>query len=93
MAVFAAMNLIFLPVVYFLYPETANRTLEDLNDYFDRDSPHRTIIRISDKTAKQHERPLEAIEAERRRIAVTTELEAAANKSAATVEHVEVPSR
>lgn len=69
------MNLVFAPVVYFLYPETANRTLEDLDDYFDRDSGHKTIIPISDKVAKQHQRPQEAIEAERRRIEMATEAE------------------
>lgn len=65
---FAVFNLAFIPIVYFLYPETANRTLEDLDDYFDKSSPHRTIIRIGDKVAKQHRRPAEAIEAERRRV-------------------------
>jgi hypothetical protein len=61
--------LIFVAVVYFLYPETANRTLEDLDAYFDRDSGHKTIIPIGDKVAKQTARPLEAIEAEARRVA------------------------
>ena len=65
---FAVFNLAFIPIVYFLYPETANRTLEDLDDYFYKSSPHRTIIRIGDKVAKQHHRPAEAIEAERRRV-------------------------
>ena len=59
--------------VYFLYPETANRTLEDLDDYFDRDSAHKTIIPVEDKVAKQHQRPQEAIDAETRRIAMATE--------------------
>lgn len=66
--VFACFNLFFLPVVYFLYPETANRTLEDMNAYFDADSAHKTIIPIGDKIAKQTARPLEAIEAEQQRI-------------------------
>lgn len=85
------MNIFFLPVVYFLYPETANRTLEDLNDYFDRDSPHHTIIRISDKTAKQHQRPVEAIEAEQRRIAAVSELDWAVKKDSTVIQHVEEP--
>lgn len=67
--VFACFNLVFVAVVYFLYPETANRTLEDLDAYFDRDSGHKTIIPIGDKVAKQTTRPLEAIEAEARRVA------------------------
>lgn len=110
--VFAIFNLVFLPVVYFLYPETANRTLEDrkhfrighaantyrlvltcllVDDYFDRDSPHKTIIPINDKVAKQHKRPLEAIEAERRRVEAATEAEATYYKGSNKqfVEHVE----
>lgn len=73
----------FVAVVYFLYPETAYRTLEDLDVYFDRDSNHKTIISIHDKAAKQSRRPQEAIEAEAQRIAVTK----AAIKGVA--EHVE----
>lgn len=66
--VFACFNLIFIPTVYFLYPETANRTLEDLDEYFDRESGNSTIIKVGNKVAKQRERPVEVIEAERRRI-------------------------
>lgn len=73
--------------MYFLYPETAYRTLEDLDVYFDQDSHHRTIIRIHDKVAKQSKRPLEAIEAEARRVE--------ANKAVAkgVSEHVEDVNR
>lgn len=62
-----------------------------MDDYFDRDSPHKTIIRINDKVAKQHKRPLEAIEAERRRVEAATEAEAAYAKGSTKqfVEHVE----
>jgi hypothetical protein len=90
--VFAIFNLIFIPVVYFLYPETANRTLEDLDDYFDKDSPHGAIIRVGDKVAKQHHRPAEAIEAERRRIESANFAEDDTAKGAGKqyVEHVEV---
>lgn len=86
--VFAVMNIVFLPVVYFLYPETANRTLEDLDAYFDRDSGHTTIIRIGDKVAKQHKRPQEAIDAEIRRIQMADESNVIAKKSSVT-SHVE----
>ncbi len=51
--------------------QTANRTLEDLDDYFDKDSGNPTIIPISNKKAKQKQRPVEAIQAEERRIAAT----------------------
>lgn len=91
---FAIFNLAFTPLVYFLYPETANRTLEDLDDYFDASSPHRTIIRVGDKVAKQHHRPAEAIEAERRRVEsanFAVEDNTAGKKGGkAFVEHVEV---
>lgn len=89
--IFAVLNLVFVPVVYFFYPETANRTLEDLDDYFDRDSGHGVIIRIGDKVAKQHQRPIEAIEAERRRIEMATESDLAKGKAGETthVEHIE----
>ncbi|KAN0095645.1 general substrate transporter [Hyaloscypha variabilis] len=66
--IFAAFNLLFVPVVYFLYPETANRTLEDLDEYFDVDSGHTTIIPIGDKASKSTARPQEAIDAEIRRV-------------------------
>jgi short subunit dehydrogenase-like uncharacterized protein len=79
--IFAVLNFAFLPIVYFLYPETANRTLEDLDDYFDRDSGKGVIIRVGDKVAKQHSRPQEAIEAEARRIAMATESEVMKVKS------------
>jgi hypothetical protein len=93
--VFAVFNLVFIPVVYFLYPETANRTLEDLDDYFAKDSPHSTIIRIGDKVAKQHHRPAEAIEAERKRIESANFVENATVKDLGKqfVEHVEVASK
>ncbi|KXT14309.1 hypothetical protein AC579_8430 [Pseudocercospora musae] len=90
---FAVFNVAFLPVVYFLYPETANRTLEDLDDYFDKDSPHRIPIPIGDKIAKQHQRPAEAIEAEQKRIALATESQRIDRKGsvdAAFVENVTV---
>ena len=59
-------------------------TLEDLDDYFDRDSPHKTIIAINDKIAKQHKRPQEAIEAEQRRIALAVESQAVLGKEDST---------
>lgn len=82
--VFAVFNLVFIFVVYFPYPETAYRTLEDLDVYFDRDSHHPTIIRIHDKVAKQSKRPLEAMEAEALRVATTK-----ANDAKLTAEHIE----
>ena len=79
----------FIPVVYFQYPETANRNHEDNDQYFYRESGHKTKIPIGDKIAKQHQRPQEAIDAERRRIAMATESEIIQRKLSETghVEH------
>ena len=55
-------------MVYILYPETAGRTLEDLNAYFDVDSGNTWYIPIKDKIAKSSVRPVAAIEAEQARI-------------------------
>ena len=57
--------------MYFLYPETSNRTLEDIDEYFDEDSEPKLIIPFGDKAAKSPARPIEALEAEMRRVAGT----------------------
>jgi hypothetical protein len=80
-------NLAFIFVVYFLYPETANRTLEDLNAYFDIDSGHSTIIPIGDKVAKSSKRPQEAIDAEASRVAMAAAADGKGHDVA--VEHAE----
>jgi hypothetical protein len=59
--------------VYFLYPETAGRTLEDLNAYFDKDSGNTWYIPIGDKVAKSRMRPQTAIDAEQARIFTASE--------------------
>lgn len=87
--VFAAFNLLFIPVVYFLYPETANRTLEDIDEYFDVDSGHTTIIPFGDKATKSTARPQEALDAEVRRVTVADKKVAAHKSSVVHVEHVE----
>ncbi|OAA68573.1 General substrate transporter [Niveomyces insectorum RCEF 264] len=73
--IFAVFNLAFIFVVYFLYPETANRTLEDLDAYFDKDSGHGIIIPIGDKQTKSTERPQEAIDAEASRVAMAANVD------------------
>lgn len=90
--VFAVFNLAFIFVVYFLYPETANRTLEDLDAYFDIDSGHGIIIPIGDKVTKSAKRPQEAIDAEASRVAMAENADSKA-KLAAEVEHEEDVSR
>jgi len=44
----------FIPTTYFFYPETANRTLEDIDRYFE---DHRNIFVFKDKIATQLQRP------------------------------------
>ena len=53
----------FIPITYFLYPETANRTLEDIDRFFET-SPGILIHR--NKLAVQLHRPAEFIEADER---------------------------
>ncbi|KAK1706602.1 uncharacterized protein BDZ83DRAFT_543751, partial [Colletotrichum acutatum] len=52
--VFTVLNAAFLPVIYLFYPETANRTLEDLDEYYRNDPP---LIVIGDKDAIASKRP------------------------------------
>ncbi|KAF4339601.1 hexose carrier [Fusarium beomiforme] len=59
--VFTVFNAAFLPVIYFLYPETANRTLEDLDEYYRNNPP---LIVTGDKDAICSKRPLKYVERE-----------------------------
>ncbi|KAJ4317657.1 hypothetical protein N0V84_007257 [Fusarium piperis] len=59
--VWTVTNAFFLPVIYFLYPETSNRKLEDLDAYF-RTNP--SVIVINDKDAISSKRPLKYIQQE-----------------------------
>ncbi|KAI3587867.1 general substrate transporter [Fusarium oxysporum f. sp. albedinis] len=45
--VWTVTNALFLPVIYFLYPETSNRKLEDMDAYF-RENPSVMVIRDND---------------------------------------------
>lgn len=54
-------NASFVPLVYFFYPETAGRSLEDLDKYF-RNDPALLVFR--DKTVTSSKRPQEYIEQE-----------------------------
>lgn len=54
-------NLAFIPTVYLFYPETADRTLEDIDAYY-RDQPSLFVFR--DKDATNSKRPAKYIEAE-----------------------------
>lgn len=54
-------NLAFVPTIYFLYPETADRTLEDLDGYFRTNPP---LLVFRDKDVISNKRPAAYIEAE-----------------------------
>ena len=49
-------NAAFVPIVYFFYPETANRSLEDLDRYF---TENKNILVYRDKVATSSKRPQE----------------------------------
>ncbi|KAL4946584.1 hypothetical protein BDV06DRAFT_233147 [Aspergillus oleicola] len=59
--VWTILNAAFLPVIYFLYPETANRTLEDLDEYY-RTNP--SLVVVGDKDATSVARPVKYIQHE-----------------------------
>ncbi|KAL4863064.1 hypothetical protein BDV12DRAFT_177979 [Aspergillus spectabilis] len=59
--VWTVFNAAFLPVIYFFYPETSNRTLEDLDAYY-RTNP--SPIVIGDPDATSVKRPLKYIQHE-----------------------------
>ena len=63
--VWTIFNAVFLPVIYFFYPETANRTLEDLDDYY-RSNP--ALIVTKDPDAISIARPQKFIDREEREI-------------------------
>ena len=63
--VWTIFNAVFMPVIYFLYPETANRTLEDLDDYY-RSNP--ALIVTNDPDAICVKRPQKFIDREEEEI-------------------------
>lgn len=58
-------NLSFVPLVYFLYPETAGRTLEDIDAYY-RTSPSLLVFR--DKEVTSSKRPAHFLENEQEEV-------------------------
>ena len=63
--IWTVFNLVFVPTIYFFYPETADRTLEDLDAYY-RESPPLLVFRDKDVTSSK--RPQKYIEAEKEEI-------------------------
>ncbi|KAJ5511236.1 Major facilitator superfamily domain general substrate transporter [Penicillium expansum] len=56
--VWTVLNAVFLPIIYFIYPETANRKLEDIDAYY-RTNP--TLIVVGDADAISTKRPLQFV--------------------------------
>jgi len=52
--IWTVFNAAFVPMVYFLYPETAGRSLEDIDDYYRGNPP---VLVWRDKEAKRSGRP------------------------------------
>ncbi|KAB8069715.1 putative MFS sugar transporter [Aspergillus leporis] len=59
--VWTVMNAVCIPIIYYLYPETSNRTLEDLDAYYRSNPP---LIVVNDPDAISAKRPLKYIEHE-----------------------------
>ncbi|PYI06962.1 MFS general substrate transporter [Aspergillus sclerotiicarbonarius CBS 121057] len=86
--IWTVFNAAFLPVIYFFYPETANRRLEDMDAYYRSNPP---LIVINDPDAISVKRPLKYIQHEDEELRKTT-AHGGANLSKTdeqTVEHVE----
>ncbi|KAK5070136.1 hypothetical protein LTR64_001973 [Lithohypha guttulata] len=63
--IWVVFNAAFVPTVYLFYPETADRTLEDLDAYY-RESPPLLVFRDKDVTSSK--RPAKYVEAEQEEI-------------------------
>lgn len=59
--VWTVFNAVFMPVIYFFYPETSNRSLEDMDAYY-RTQP--SLIVTTDADAVSVKRPLKYIQHE-----------------------------
>jgi hypothetical protein len=66
--VWTVFNAAFMPVIYFFYPETANRSLEDLDMYY-RENP--SLIVTRDPDAISARRPFKYVEQEHEEIEKT----------------------
>ncbi|KAJ5561274.1 hypothetical protein N7461_000035 [Penicillium sp. DV-2018c] len=67
--VWTVSNAVFLPVLYFFYPETANRSLEDLDAYY-RTNP--SLVVTGDPDAVCRKRPQKYVERENEEFGKTT---------------------
>ncbi|KAG5352006.1 hypothetical protein C0989_004201 [Termitomyces sp. Mn162] len=70
--IWMSFNAIFVPLIWFVYPETANRHLEDIDKLY-RDNSSMIFV-YKNKEATQVERPQRFIDADRERLEVTRKL-------------------
>lgn len=80
--IWVVFNFSFVPLVYFLYPETAARTLEDLDAYY-RTSPPLLVFRDKDVTSSK--RPAKYAEAEETNIRHASTVDAGAFRRSSRV--------
>jgi hypothetical protein len=85
-AVFAIIVWAYFPVVFCLYPDTSQRTLEDMDEIF---MQHRSVIVCGNGTLTQRARPVELVQAEQRRIAEEQNAMQKGAKGETVVSHVE----
>lgn len=83
---FAIIVWAYFPVVFCLYPETSQRTLEDMDEIF---MQHRSLVVCGKQTLTQRSRPVELAEAEQRHIADEQNAMRNGPKGEAVVSHVE----
>ncbi|KAI1083445.1 general substrate transporter [Whalleya microplaca] len=67
--IFAGFCWSFLPIIFLFYPETSHRTLEDMNEIFKRSNSPFVFM---DSILTQQDRPQFYVEAEQRRVQITS---------------------
>lgn len=80
--IWTVFNASFLPIIYFFYPETAGRTLEDMDRFFREDPP---LFVNFDKDACRKRRPEKYIEHEQHEVRRHSSVHSASAKTAAAL--------
>ena len=78
--IWTVFNFSFLPIVYFLYPETAGRTLEDMDKFFTENPP---LLVFRDKDATSKGRPEKYLEREQQEMRRHSSINSVSAKTAA----------